>query len=326
MQKMNFLACVAAVALSLAGCSGHGNTSTTTASQPADTTTTIRADFNADTAYAYVTRQCDFGARVPGTPAHTACGNWLEAELNRTCDTVVTQHATVTTFDNTRLNIRNFIGSVNPQAERRILVLAHWDCRPWADNDPDPAKHRTPVVGANDAASGVAVILELARQMSLRKPDVGVDLLLVDAEDWGTEGNDESWALGTQYWTAHPHTAGYRPMFGILLDMVGAEGAQFAPEYFSTQSAGGFVSLVWDTAKSLGYTSFFRSEGGGAVTDDHVFVNRAGIPCLDIIDMRPDSEHGFFSHWHTATDTPEHISRATLQAVGHTLSHLIYNF
>lgn len=326
MRIMTLCICALLGLASLISCGASG-TSTPAADTPADTATTRAANFDADTAFAYIEKQCGFGPRVPNTPAHKACAQWIEQRLRATCDTAIVQRATVTTFDNTQLNIQNLIGSVNPQAERRILLLAHYDCRPWADEDPDPGKRQQAVMGANDAASGVAVLLELARQMSLNRPDIGVDLLFVDAEDWGEEGNDDSWALGTQYWAEHPHVAGYRPMFGILLDMVGARGAQFAPEYFSKQYAPSFVSLVWDTAKRLGFQSFFRDNGSGAVTDDHIVVNqRANIPCLDIIDMRPGvTESGFFPQWHTTGDTLEQIDRATLHAVGQTVSHLIYN-
>ena len=279
--------------------------------------------FVADSAFAHVATQCAFGPRVPGTPAHRQCAAWLQAQLTRWCDTLCVQHAHVTTFDNTTLDITNLIGSFNPQAQQRLLLVAHWDCRPWADEDPDPARRHDPVMGANDAASGVAVMLELARLLHQRHPAVGVDLLMTDAEDWGQEGDDDSWVLGTQYWATHPHVPGYAPAFGILLDMVGAKDARFAPEYFSMEYAPSAVRLVWDTAREAGFGSTFVSTDGGAVTDDHIPINRAGIPCIDIIDMRGT---GFFEAWHTTHDTLEGIDPATLKAVGQTLAQLIYNY
>ena len=282
----------------------------------------VAAPFNVDTAYRYVERQCAFGPRVPGTKAHADCAAWLEGRLRAYCDTLYVQHGGVTTFDGTALTITNLIGVFNPAAEERILLVAHWDCRPWADNDEDEAKADQPVMGANDAASGVAVLLEIARNLHDSKPALGVDILLVDAEDWGDTGGDEdSWALGTQYWAAHPHIDGYTAREGILLDMVGARGARFGREYFSMQWAPDVVRSVWDVAQSLGYSSYFHNGQGGAVTDDHVTINRMlHIPCIDIIDTRNDGDSGFFPFWHTTGDTIDKIDRATLKAVGVTLA------
>ena len=283
--------------------------------------------FSADSAYSYVKQQCDMGPRVPGTPAHERCAQWLTASLRQWCDTVVVQQAPVTTFDGKQLNCKNIVGTFNPQASDRLLVLAHWDCRPWADNDPDPSLRQQPVMGANDAASGTAVILELARLMAQQRPEVGVDLLLVDVEDWGENENEDSWALGTQCWANNPHVAGYRANCGILLDMVGTRGARFTQEYFSKQYAQGVIDMVWKTASQSGFGSYFINQDGGAITDDHVMVNRlAGIPTIDIIDMRLDSDTGFFDGWHTTHDTLDQIDPATLRAVGQTLVNLIYNW
>ena len=171
-------------------------------------------------------------------------------------------------------------------------------------------------------------VLEVSRQLASRLPSIGVDILFVDAEDWGDSGggNDDTWALGTQYWVANPHRPGYRPMYGILLDMVGASGATFAREYFSMYYAQGIVDEVWRVAAEAGYDDYFIDGSGGAVTDDHVFVNRAGIPCIDIIDQKSDNGTGFFEQWHTTADTPDMIDTATLKAVGQTVLNVIYNF
>lgn len=309
-------------------CSSGSQVSTTTESTENNPSKTAHhVEFSADSAYSYVKQQCDMGPRVPGTPAHERCANWITAQLRQWCDTVMVQQAQVTTFDGKNLNIKNIVGSINPASTERVLLLAHWDCRPWADADPDESKHKHPVMGANDAASGVGVLLELARLMSLTRPEVGVDLLLVDAEDWGTNGDEDSWALGTQYWASNPHVAGYRANFGILLDMVGARGAKFSKEYFSLQFGQGVVDLVWETARKAGYGSCFMNRPGGAITDDHVVVNQvAGIPCIDIIDMYPDSPTGFFDGWHTTHDTMDNIDPASLKAVGQTITNLIYNW
>ncbi len=289
-----------------------------------DDAITQAVTFDGSNAFNLVKTQCDFGPRVPGTPAHSKCAQWLEQSLRQSCDTVIVQQGQVTTFDGTALNIKNFVGSFNPSNSDRILLLAHWDCRPWADNDPDPAKHREPVMGANDGASGVAVLLELARLMKEKKPSIGVDILLVDAEDWGTNDVEDSWALGTQYWARNPHVEGYTARFGILLDMVGAKGAKFYQEYESMQYAPAVVAEVWDVAQKSGYGAYFDNNYGGGVTDDHVVINGMGIKCIDIIDMRPDG--GFFAGWHTTDDTLGWIDQTTLKAVGQVVANVVYSY
>lgn len=323
---MKMLYAMAGLAMMTMAC-GSGNNAATTTENNSDQTAPPAMTFSADSAYSYVKQQCDMGPRVPGTPAHERCAQWLTASLRQWCDTVVVQQAPVTTFDGKQLNCKNIVGTFNPQASDRLLVLAHWDCRPWADNDPDPSLRQQPVMGANDAASGTAVILELARLMAQQRPEVGVDLLLVDVEDWGENENEDSWALGTQHWANNPHVAGYRANCGILLDMVGTRGARFTQEYFSKQYAQGVIDMVWKTASQSGFGSYFINQDGGAITDDHVMVNRlAGIPTIDIIDMRLDSDTGFFDGWHTTHDTLDQIDPATLRAVGQTLVNLIYNW
>ena len=240
-------------------------------------------------------------------------------DLKASCDTVIMQTATVQTATEGSLGIKNIIGIINPDADKRLLLLAHWDTRPWADNDPVEANHSKPVMGANDGASGVGVLLQLARQLKGQGTKLGIDILLVDAEDMGINDNEDSWALGTQYWAQHPHVNGYKPLFGILLDMVGASDATFTREYYSMQYASSFVDLVWQNAAG----NHFINAQGGAVTDDHVFVNRAGIHCIDIIDMRSDNSTGFCPVWHTVSDTMDGIDPATLGQVGQTLLNVI---
>ena len=299
---------------------GHTTTSTATDNASNDTATAVaRAAFDGNGAMEFARQQCEYGPRVPATPAHAACAEWLTSTLKAYCDTVIVQTGTVQTAKSGQLGIKNIIGSINPEATQRLLLLAHWDTRPWADNDPDTGNHGKPVMGANDGASGVAVLLQLARQLKIDSTTIGIDIVLVDAEDMGEDDNEESWGLGTQYWIAHPHMAGYKPLFGILLDMVGSGDATFTREYYSSQYAGGFVDLVWNCAAG----SHFYNVQGGAVTDDHIFINRAGIPCVDIIDMRADSDTGFCPEWHTIRDTMDAISPNTLAEVGQTLLNVI---
>lgn len=325
MNLRNNLIILAAALFSMSGCASSATKKTETA-QPQETQAAVPSiQFNADSAYAYVAAQCAFGERVPNTEAHRKCGDYLANELRRHGAKVTEQNADLKAFDGTVLKARNIVGEFYPDKSNRILLLAHWDCRPWADQDPDPDNRRKPVMGANDGASGVGVLLEIARLLQQHEPQAGIDILFTDAEDWGAaDGNEESWALGTQHWVSTPHRNGYTyPSFGILLDMVGDKDAVFAREYFSQEYAGSIVDKVWETAASLGYSDRFVNQEGGAMTDDHVFVIKAGIPCIDIIDQRTNAPTGFCPQWHTTFDTMEHIDRGTLKAVGQTLTTLL---
>ena len=287
-------------------------------------------NFNVDSAYHFVERQVAFGPRVPNSDAHRQCGDWLHKTLNRFADTVYVQQARVRAFDGTVLNIRNFIGSFQPEKSNRILLCAHWDSRPWADHDPDPANHYTPIDGANDGASGVGVLLEIARLLSIYNPSVGVDIIFFDAEDYGKHRlinvpDQDSWALGSQYWSRNPHRTDYFARFGILLDMVGAANATFRHEGYSMLYAPNIVRKVWDIAHRQGFSSFFINTEGGYVIDDHYYINKIrNIPVINIIDQRTHTSHGFFDYWHTINDTMEHIDPQTLLAVGQTVTAVIY--
>lgn len=284
--------------------------------------------FDADSAYAYVAHQVSFGYRVPGTEAHRAAAEWLAAKLQACGATVTRQEALLTAWDGTRLPSCNIIGSFAPEKATRVLLLAHWDSRPYADYDPDPDFRRHPIEGANDGASGVGVLLEIARHLADNPPQVGVDILLLDAEDYGApreEADDgSSWALGSQYWAEHPHKPGYRARFAILLDMVGAKGATFYREQFSQYWAPAVLDKVWAAAARLGYDYLFIDEAGGGVTDDHLYINRYGIPTIDIIHQEPQSPTGFFPYWHTRGDNMEHIDKTVLEAVGRTVMTVVY--
>jgi len=305
-------------------------TQTTKSAQNNDKAISIPA-FSADSAYSFTKRQVDFGARVPNTKAHDNCAQYLLQELKRHGAEVVEQKANLTAFDGTILKSTNIIGSINPKATTRILLLSHWDSRPWADNDPKPENHKKPVMAANDGASGVGILLEMVRLMSKNQPTVGVDVVFVDAEDYGQPesvsggGSEDSWCLGTQYWAKNPHVSGYTARYGILLDMVGAPGATFYREQASDYYASSVVNAVWSQAKNLGFGQYFRDEKGGAITDDHIYVNKLlGIPTIDIIHFDPHTASGFGSYWHTTHDTMDNVDKTTLNAVGTTLMHVIY--
>ncbi|MDR0894541.1 MAG: M28 family peptidase [Prevotellaceae bacterium] len=285
--------------------------------------------FNADSAYRYVKEQVDLGPRVPNTPQHVACGNYLAAKLASFGAVVTNQYADLPAYNGTLLKARNIIGSYKPEARKRIALFAHWDSRPWADADPDVTKHYTPILGANDGASGVGVLLEIARHLQRVPTELGVDIVLVDAEDYGTHRaytgahREEAWGLGAQYWARNPHIQGYRARFGILLDMVGGKQAEFRYEGYSQEFASSINKKVWQAAEQSGFGSTFVQKNGGLVTDDHLFINRyAGIPTIDIIPYNANGE--FFEYWHTVKDDMDAIDRATLQAVGQTVMRVLY--
>lgn len=274
---------------------------------------------DADSLYAFTEAQVKLGPRVPGTEAHKACRELLIAELTRMgVDTVSVQTVPVTFHDGKHATAYNIMGSINPSANDRVLLLAHYDTRPTADEDPYAANHSRPIDGANDGASGVAVLLETARVLAQHPAgNLGVDLLFVDAEDSGETGGDEStWCLGSQEWAKNPpYTNENRPAFGILLDMVGGADARFPREYISDRYARSVNDKVWSTAAAAGYSDRFPNSTGGSIIDDHIYINRAGIPCIDIIESANPQTGSFNPTWHTMDDNLSNIDRNTLRAV-----------
>ena len=296
--------------------------------------------FNADSAFMYCSRQCDFGPRAMNTKAHDDCRDWIAGEFRRHGMEVTLQQASLKGYDGTMLSSSNIIARFTPRGASadmpRLLLCAHYDTRPWADNDADDENHRKPVMGANDGASGVGVMLEVARLLSLAdSARMAVDFVCFDAEDYGTpqwfEGDSQvsdPWALGAQHW-ASEYASGRYPVkitCGILLDMVGGEGAKFYQEGMSMELAGDLTSRIWQAAEAAGVGVFFPKSMGGYVTDDHVPVNNiAGIPCTDIIPYYKDCPQSSFGPtWHTVDDTMDHISRETLRAAGQAVIQFIY--
>ena len=311
--------------------------STTKKSQTTEQTV-VSVEFNADSAYAFCAAQCDFGPRTMNSEAHERCAQWIQQQFEQYGYSVELQKADLKGYDGTILKSTNIIASqkltaTSQKPEARIFICAHWDSRPWADNDPDEANWRKPVMAANDGASGVAVMLELARLLQQNdSARMAVDFICFDAEDWGipqweNDVDGDSWALGAQYWSASnlPQQGNYQ--FGILLDMVGGQGAKFYREIFSLKYAHNIVERVWQAANTAGYASIFPYLDGGQITDDHVPVNeKAGVPCIDIINHYPDCEQSSFGPtWHTVNDDMQHIDKNTLKAVGQTLIQLIYS-
>lgn len=292
--------------------------------------------FSGDSAWRFAEAQTLFGPRTPNSLAHKACKNFLVATLKRFGTTVTEQSFTVRAWDGKDLQATNIIASLYPEKKERILLCAHWDSRPWADHDRNPANHKKPLLGANDGASGVAVLMEFARIMGIKdlaqEPTVGIDLVLFDVEDYGTptwfEGEklESSWCLGSQYWSKQASKNGYQARYGILLDMVGDQKPTFYWESYSLANAPTVVGKVWTTAASLGHSNLFISREGGYITDDHLPINQlAGIPCIDIIDFDPSRPTGFPVYWHTLGDTMDNLDPVTLKAVGETLVKVIYS-
>ena len=284
--------------------------------------------FDRDYAYALIEKQLAFGPRVPGTPAHKATRDWMISELEGLGAKVIAQDFSVKHFDNTTLHGTNVIASYNPDHSKRILLVAHWDSRKLANKDPDPKLAKEPVPGADDGASGVAVLMEIAKQLNANPIDLGVDILLVDLEDQGdSEGEGyTSWGLGSQHWSRNLHKKGYNAKFGILLDMVGSKDARFTKEEVSRSYAKGPLDKMWNMAQKMGYGNYFVNDATRAVVDDHLFINQiAKIPTLDVINRPADSETGFGSYWHTHKDDISVIDKRTLKAVGQTVLAVLYN-
>lgn len=289
--------------------------------------------FSSDSAYAFVEAQVAFGPRVPGTAGHSACADWMVARLKASGATVIEQKSTVKAFNGQMLPLRNIIASWNPQAKERILLLAHYDTRPFADKDDE--RKNEPILGANDGGSGVGILLELARHMAAKQHGPGVDMLFTDVEDYGQPSgampsdeqgaSTDTWALGSQYFSRNPPMPGYSARFGILLDMCGAKDAVFYREAISMRYAPAIVARVWKTAASLGYGDRFRTETKYYVgTDDHLAVNeRLRIPSIDIIEFNSGT-NGFHPSWHTHDDDMSVIDRGTLDAVGGTVLEVVW--
>jgi Zn-dependent M28 family amino/carboxypeptidase len=291
--------------------------------------------FNRDSAYTYIEQQLAFGARNPGSPGIAACREWIVSHLERNGAKVIRQKFQARTYDGNVFPSENIIGQINPDAKLRVILAAHYDTRFIAEEDPDPAKQKQPIMGADDGASGVAVLIEIARLLNESKVPIGVDLIFFDAEDQGDRDNDTeagtlTWCLGSQYWSKNLHKSGYNPRFGILLDMVGAKNAFFNREnvsnlYPHASEVHALYTKVWNLARAMGKGAYFQDRTISGIIDDHYFVNSiAGIPMIDIINKPPDAEEGFGPHWHTHKDDISIIDKNTLAAVGQVVTAVVY--
>ena len=293
-----------------------------------DYTQVATPDFSADSAYIAVETQMAFGNRIPGSKAWERCGEWLATQLRRHCDTVIVQDFRATLWNGTSVPGRNIVGSLNPMASKRVLLAAHWDSRMWADHDPLESNRHSPVPGANDGASGAAVLVELARVMSQMPPSVGVDFILFDVEDqgqpeWAETYDDNTWCKGSQHWAQNRHTPAYTAVYGILFDMVGTTEPRFTKEQVSRHYAPGLTDKLWGAAAALGHGNIVVNQNTDPILDDHLYVNQiAGIPMLDIVQNSPTTS--FFTHWHTTTDDLASVSPETMRIVATVVMKTIY--
>ena len=272
--------------------------------------------FDGERAFYFLEKQCDFGPRYAGTKGHVECRDFLVETLESLGAEVSTQ-AFMFSFGSPAKSATgyNIIARFQPQNTNRLLLCAHWDTRPWADSDPNPANHNKPVLGANDGASGVAVLLHLAELIVQQQPRVGIDIVFFDAEDAGEHYNNLSWAQGSRAF-ARQYSALFQPRFAILLDMIGDADLNIYQEAYSLQYAPALVERVWNKANELGVTEFIP-QVGYAVYDDHIPLLESGIQCIDIIDFD-------YEYWHTIHDTPENCSAESLEKVGRVVTSLIY--
>lgn len=292
------------LAASVASCSGGD-----AASRRPGADALMPTGFDGAAALGYVRAQVEFGARVPGTPAHRAAGDWLVAEFAKRADTVYVQEWTHTTADGRRLPMRNIVARFAPAAERRVLYVAHWDSRPRSEKAADPADRERPVPGANDGASGVAILLGVADALKARPASAGVDLVLVDGEDWGDFDTNTDVLIGAKHFAEHLPSVGYAPLFGVVWDMIGDAFPTFLYESNSMVAAPEVVQRVWTTARRLGHEAAFQPREYGPITDDHLPLIEKGLRVIDVIDLD-------YPWHHTPEDTVDKVSQRTLQLVG----------
>ncbi len=285
-------------------------------------------EFCADSAYQYVADQLSFGFRTPQSQGHKRCAEYLARQMRRWCDTVIVQDFSATLWDGTTCRGSNIIASIDPQKEQRVLLAAHWDSRQWADHDPDSNNHKKPIMGANDGASGVGTLMEMARVMSQQRPGMGVDIIFFDLEDqgipeWADKYKDNTWCLGSQYWAKYPHRPFYRANYGVLFDMVGTDHPRFTKEEVSRKYAPGVVNKLWQAAAAMGHASVFVDKNTDAILDDHLYVNQIiKIPMADIVQNTEGSS--FFPKWHTVGDNLDCINRQSSKIVADVTMKVIY--
>lgn len=297
--------------------------------EPPVYTTVNVPKFEGDSAYMYVKKQVDFGPRVPNSEAHRQCKDWFVQQFKKFGADVIEQDFQAEAYTGELLNGTNVIAQYNPKERKRIVLAAHWDSRHIADSPLSTERQGEPILGADDGASGVGVLLEIARNLHKYRIGMGVDLILFDAEDYGNDDSSArdmfSWCLGSQHWSRNLHAKNYKPEYGILLDMVGAKDARFAKDQISMQYAPQVMNKVWKLAKSMKKNNYFVDQPTTIGMDDHYMVNTiANIPMIDIINKPVNTETGFGDYWHTHNDDMDVIDPATLQASGQVVLAVVY--
>jgi Zn-dependent M28 family amino/carboxypeptidase len=305
------------------------NSSTNNLDAPEKTTRRKVPKFDHEKAYQNIETQVDFGHRYPGTQAHADLIKYLKAELTQYTDQVITQDFKVDFLGEKDIKATNIIGIINPKNRKRILLCAHFDTRKIAEKDEDVAKQNLPILGADDGGSGVGVLLEIARLVKENGIDIGVDFILFDAEDNGdSQGESNTWCLGSEHWAKNPHVKNYKANFGILLDLVGAKNAVFGKEELSVRVASQYVEKIWKLAERMSFGNYFQNVDSGGVMDDHVnVIQYRKIPMIDIINMSEDRDGKKFDHYHhTHKDNMDIIDKNTIRAVGKVVTATLYNF
>lgn len=324
MKRSSLLLCC--ILFLLAACNNKNQQPTSTTET--DYTAVVIPNFCADSAYKYTDDQLSFGPRIPGRKGHDECAHFLARKMGRWCDTVIMQSFSATLWNGQTARGQNIIASFDPQKEHRVLLAAHWDSRMWADQDPDSSQHHNPILGANDGASGVATLMEMARIMSSQRPDVGIDFIFFDLEDqgapyWSENYEDNTWCKGSQYWAQHPHRPYYRANYGILFDMIGTEQPRFTKEEVSRNYAPGVTNKLWKAAAAIGHSNVFVDANTPPILDDHLYVNQIiGIPMVDIVQNSVD--RSFFKHWHTLGDNLDAVNPQSLKIVADVTMKVIY--
>lgn len=272
--------------------------------------------FDADAAMRYIETQLAFGPRIPGSPGHRQAGDWIVEQMRARADTVIVQMWTHVTADGDSLPMRNILARFRPDASQRILYVAHWDTRPISDNASDQAERAIPVPGANDGASGVALLMSVADELRQAPPGIGVDLLFVDGEDFGDFSSDRDVLIGSKYFAQHLPSPDYHPLFGVVWDMIGDADLKIYQEGYSVQRAPEIVQRVWQTAADLGYHNYFIPTSNMSITDDHIPLLDAGLRVIDVIDID-------YPPHHTPRDTFDKVSKQSMQIVGEVALALI---
>ena len=282
--------------------------------------------FSQDNAYRNIEKQLEFGTRNPGSEGHVQCKDWFVSEFTAYGAEVIAQEFKANLYTGESYPAWNIVAQFNPEKKERIILSAHWDSRFIAEEDPRKDMRDQPIPGADDGGSGCGVLLEIAQIIKNNPIDLGVDIILWDAEDQGKrgEGNDLTWCLGSQYWAKKKHKRDYRAKFGINLDMIGGKNPSFGKDYFSKKYAGPTMDKMWKLAQNMGYSDAFIDKDTGGLTDDHRFINEmAGIPMLNVINQ-PDTPNRFISEWHTHSDDISAIDKRSLRIVGQVVTAVIY--